>query len=435
MRRYICLLLMSILLVGCGKDSKNEVKKVKLETLVKKEINDSNTYRGRVFSNDRVQLMANSGGVVKEVYFKSGDEVKVGDILFTYEPSVIKENKIALSAKELEVDILETNLKNYSLEKKETALKNKELEEKSLEFKVKKLKSRIEITKNEVESAKRLVKLYEEFLKEQSISVFELEEKKNQLLAKEDELDGYYTEYELSKQAYDNMMLTKGQAEKELDYSEEKLKGQYESLKKELEIQKRALDDSIHGYRAPKDGILNDFLITPREKIESLQNLGYLISGDKLIANFKIPVYQSSKFKIGQRVNIKFTDMNGSYVLQGKISRVSNLVTESNSRLEVNVEVEIIDQDVKGLKPGYDVLIEVLTQDRNEYLLVKRFSVLNENGEKYLYVVKDGKAIKTKIQTGIQSDEDYEVLNLPVGTKVILNPFVVKDGDRIEEIK
>ena len=99
------------------------------------------------------------------------------------------------------------------------------MEEKSLEFKLKKLKSKIEITKSEIVNAKRGVKLYEEFLKEQSISIFELEEKRNQLLAKESELESYYMDYELSKQQYENMKLTEGQLEKELDYTEEKLKG------------------------------------------------------------------------------------------------------------------------------------------------------------------------------------------------------------------
>ncbi|WP_300621975.1 HlyD family efflux transporter periplasmic adaptor subunit [uncultured Fusobacterium sp.] len=434
MRRYVLLLLLSSILIGCGNDKKNEIKKVKIDVIEKKEINDSTSHRGRVFSNEKIQLTAHSAGIVQEVFFKSGDEVKEGDVLFTYEPSIIKQNEIKLSEKRIELDILETNLNNYSLEKKKGSLKNRELEEKSLEFKLKKLKSKIEITKSEIVNAKRGVKLYEEFLKEQSISIFELEEKRNQLLAKESELESYYMDYELSKQQYENMKLTEGQLEKELDYTEEKLKGQYEKLKKELAIYEQALDESINGYRAPKDGILNNFIVSPNEKLKNLQILGNILSSDKLIVNFRVPIYRSSQIKIDQKVIIKFTDLTGTNLFQGKIARVSNLVTEATSELEVNVEVEILDTDLKNLKPGYDVRVEVITSHNDEYLLVKRFSVIDENGEKYIYVAQDGKAVKTKIEVGIQSEGEYEVLNLPEGTKVILNPFVVENGDSIKEI-
>lgn len=381
MRRYVLLLLLSSILIGCGNDKKNEIKKVKIDVIEKKEINDSTSHRGRVFSNEKIQLTAHSAGIVQEVFFKSGDEVKEGDVLFTYEPSIIKQNEIKLSEKRIELDILETNLNNYSLEKKKGSLKNRELEEKSLEFKLKKLKSKIEITKSEIVNAKRGVKLYEEFLKEQSISIFELEEKRNQLLAKESELESYYMDYELSKQQYENMKLTEGQLEKELDYTEEKLKGQYEKLKKELAIYEQALDESINGYRAPKDGILNNFIVSPNEKLKNLQILGNILSSDKLIVNFRVPIYHSSQIKIDQKVIIKFTDLTGTNLFQGKIARVSNLVTEATSELEVNVEVEILDTDLKNLKPGYDVRVEVITSHNDEYLLVKRFSVIDENGE------------------------------------------------------
>ena len=162
--------------------------------------------------------------------------------------------------------------------------------------------------------------------------------------------------------------------------------------------------------------------------------MGNILSSDKLIVNFRVPIYRSSQIKIDQKVIIKFTDLTGTNLFQGKIARVSNLVTEATSELEVNVEVEILDTDLKNLKPGYDVRVEVITSHNDEYLLVKRFSVIDENGEKYIYVAQDGKAVKTKIEVGIQSEGEYEVLNLPEGTKVILNPFVVEDGDSIKEI-
>ena len=63
--------------------------------------------------------------------------------------------------------------------------------------------------------------------------------------------------------------------------------------------------------------------------------------------------------------------------------------------------------------------------------LINSFSVIEENGEHYVYINENGKAKKQKIKVGARTANSYEVLDLPVGTEVIVNPFKVRNGEKV----
>ncbi|MGL4628107.1 MAG: efflux RND transporter periplasmic adaptor subunit [Cetobacterium sp.] len=434
MKKNILLLLLVGLLLGCG-EKKATLKKVKTARIERKNIEDTSLYSGRVFPGDKTQLIAYSNGIAEEVFFKAGDEVKEGDILFKYRSTGIKENEIKLAEVKLELDMVQSELANYEVEKKETGIKNRELEIKALEYEVQKGRDILPILRSEIQSATKVVAMYREFLKEESVSIFELEQKRTELLNKEAQYTSAKMKLELDEQKYNILVLTKDGVEKEIQYKEERLKSKYEALKKDVEIYERALLESREGVRAIKDGILTSFNIQIDERVERLQNIGVLASGDNLVVSIRVPVYGASKIKAGQKVNVKFGDFTGISHYKGEVSRVSNFATESGSKLGIDVEIEILEGDLTLLKPGYRVEVQVLSSEMKEYLLVKRFSVIEENGKKYIYTIEDGKAVKKEIIVGVQGETDYEVLNLNEGTKIILNPFVINDGDVVEEIE
>ncbi|MGL4944880.1 MAG: efflux RND transporter periplasmic adaptor subunit [Fusobacteriaceae bacterium] len=432
MKKYILILLVSFL-TGCGGE-KIETKKVKVAVIERKGIESGSLYSGKVFPGDKTQLLSSSAGIADEVFVKEGDEVKEGEVLFTYKSNAITENEIKLSAAKLELEMLESELENYDVQKKETGIRNRELEIKALEYELRKSTDQLPILKSSIASSKKIVEMYREFLKEESVSVFELEEKRTMLLSKEAEYESLKMKKELDEQKYRMLTMTKDQVEKDLLYKEEKLKSKYETLKKESVIYEKALLEAREGVKAQKSGILTKFSVFQDEKLERLQSIGVLSSGENLVVNIRVPVYQASKIKVGQSVNVKFADFSGTERYSGVVSRVSNFATETGSRLGIDAEIDLKGEIIKNLKPGYMVEVEVLNSQKEEYLLVKKFSVIEERGKKFVYILEDNRAVKKEIEVGAEGDSDYEILNMAEGTKVILNPFVVKDGDTVEEI-
>lgn len=430
--KKVILIFITCIITSCNND-RTEEKKVKVAPVMRKFIENSSSYSGRIFPRDRVQLISFSSGIVDEVFFKEGDEVKKDDILFTYNQNVIIENEIKLTEGRLELEILEGELRNYDVQKRESGLKSRELEKKSLEYELKKTKDQLPIVSEAIKSAKKIVRMYEEFLREESVSIFELEQKRIDLVTKEAQYEDLKMKLELDEQKYKLLLLTRADMENDFSYNEEKLKSKYEALKKNVENLERALLESRYGFKSTESGILTKFTVQKQEKLERLQNIGILASGENLVVNIKVPVYQASRVKSGQKSIIKFSDSNGLTKYEGEVLRVSNFATESSNRLGVDVEIAVLDKGMTQLKPGYRVDVDIMNSEEKDYLLVKKFSVIEENSKNYIYIVENSRAVKKELQIGIESDSDYEVLNILEGTKIILNPFVVKDGDLIRE--
>lgn len=53
----------------------------------------------------------------------------------------------------------------------------------------------------------------------------------------------------------------------------------------------------------------------------------------------------------------------------------------------------------------------------------------------YIYIVEQGKVKKIELKIGARSKSYNEVLNLPAGTKFIVNPFKVEEGEKVKVVR
>ena len=49
----------------------------------------------------------------------------------------------------------------------------------------------------------------------------------------------------------------------------------------------------------------------------------------------------------------------------------------------------------------------------------------------YIYIAEDGRAKKIEVKLGKKVKHQYEILDLPIGTKLIGDPYNVKNGQKI----
>ena len=68
-------------------------------------------------------------------------------------------------------------------------------------------------------------------------------------------------------------------------------------------------------------------------------------------------------------------------------------------------------------------------------LMVNSFSVVEDSGEYFVYINDNGRAQKQKVKVGLRDSNGYEVLDLPAGTEIIVNPFKVRNGEKIKVVK
>mgnify|MGYP006992519816 FL=1 len=111
--------------------------------------------------------------------------------------------------------------------------------------------------------------------------------------------------------------------------------------------------------------------------------------------------------------------------------------TIDRAKATVMVKIGFVDRDER-LLPDMSAKVaflerEVAPADRKPVIAVPRQAVVERDGAKVVFVLKDGRAIRTTIETGRALGDLVEVSGVPVGEKVVLKPLdKLADGTRIK---
>lgn len=121
---------------------------------------------------------------------------------------------------------------------------------------------------------------------------------------------------------------------------------------------------------------------------------------------------------------------SGDTRLPGRVTKI--LPTVQNGI--VTFEVALDENDHAVLRPNLRVDVHAVTEQRTDTLSVKRGPVLNVNGHDCVFVIRDGKAIRTPIVIGISNFEEYEITEgLSEGDEVIISDM--SDYFKAKEVK
>ena len=147
-----------------------------------------------------------------------------------------------------------------------------------------------------------------------------------------------------------------------------------------------------------------------------------------------MPKYQATRVTPKQNAIIRTTSSEGDLTYKGVVSRVSSVARESvlGGKKDKVIEVEVRVAEENNLKPGFITDVEISSDSKRSVATVSSFSVIEEGDKNFVYVVEDGRVRKTEVKIGAKTSTDYEVLNLPIGTEVVINPFKVNSGERVK---
>ncbi len=137
------------------------------------------------------------------------------------------------------------------------------------------------------------------------------------------------------------------------------------------------------------------------------------------------------KVKIDQPCEIQLDALPGER-FRGSVTRT--VPTVDRAKATVNVKVRFIDKDARILpemsaKVAF-LLKETLEADRAPRTVVAPTAIVDRGGKKVVYVVRDGKAVETAIETGTAYGEVLEVKQgVKPGDKVVIKPSdKLRDG-------
>lgn len=192
----------------------------------------------------------------------------------------------------------------------------------------------------------------------------------------------------------------------------------------ELEI-KSTIDGIVLTAKTPKASSIEGAMAEPIVhigKLEALQATGLLSEYDTL------------KVSVGQKVTVK-SDAVPDQKWDGEIGNIALLPQQNQTggqtgsqAVQYPVSVKITG-DLKMLKPGFQVIMEIET-DKKVAKVVPLDALYDEGDQPFVYIVKDGKAEKKEVQTGITSGSKIEILE-GISNKdqiIIDGPDSIKNG-------
>lgn len=195
-----------------------------------------------------------------------------------------------------------------------------------------------------------------------------------------------------------------------------------------LDLAKTRLDK--HVLRAPFDGVagvrtvsLGAFVAvgTPIVNIEKI---------DRVKVDFRVPETYLRAISVGQKIDVQLDAVPGR-TFEGTIYAINPQVDVNGRALQVRARIE---NPEKLLRPGLFARIVIKDVSEREAIVVPESAVLPRGGAAFVFLVKDGKAVETRVRLGQRERAQVEILDgLAIGdTVVTAGQHKLRDGTPVE---
>lgn len=422
-KKYIYMLvLVFVLLVGCGaKDNKDAAKiveekaiSVKIQEVKTGYISKDYKYSSTFLPEEKVMVIPEVQGEVKEVYFDIGDEVKKDDVLFKISKEDINKQIENLDNQLKSVD-LTIDLQKTALESSKGSQYNQQLNQVEQQYKMS------EIAYNDAKTnLEDMTKLYEKgAITKQQYDQVNLGLNKAKISR------------DSAKKAYDlfiNELSKESINVSENQYNQAVVKK--EQLLLGYNTAKETLDDTE--VKAPIDGLISQRNVEPNQFISGQSVPFIIVNMDNLIVEIGVSEKLVRKIEVADKVKIKIADEG---ILEGEITAISPAADERT--MSYLTKIKVTNKDYK-IKPGMflDVIFE--TDKIKDALLIPIEAVINYEDENYVFVLnEENKAQKVLVTLGINNGKDIQILSgLKKEDKVIVEgQNFVEDDSKIKIVE
>ncbi len=403
-----------MLLAGCGSSGNTEQEAVSSvlvdaqaagrDTLVL-----SNEFVGTISPQESVYIIPMAQGKVTETFFEVGDEVQAGDVLFKIDDSGAKlqleQAKLSYANAKSQADSAlttkqeSTNIQlNTSVSQAETAYVNAQVAWKN--------------AGDALDAAESAVSKLEKQLKElkkAAASEEEIAAVKKQLSAARDAESKAEMAYNVAKTAYNAATTAYESAQASRDLTQGAvLEDTKEQLGTSLQLAQVAVDSaelalSYYSVTTPITGRVIAKNVTVNGMATSASP-AYTIAGeDTMVVTFQVSESIMNTLAKGQKITV---ERNG-VTFDGAITEVGNAVNPQTGLFQIKAAVEA---NGEALPSGVSVSISSDTYTAQNEIIIPYDAVYFENEGAYVYIAKDGHAVKTYVTVGIFDDTRIQII-------------------------
>jgi HlyD family secretion protein len=173
---------------------------------------------------------------------------------------------------------------------------------------------------------------------------------------------------------------------------------------------------------APFSGVVTRVEVKPGDQVTPGSPAFRIDDLSSLLLEVKASEIDINRIQVGQRVTIKL-DAVPDKEYTGEVVEVPGVGDEVNNVVSFAVKVEIKDAD-SHIRPEMTASAVIVLAELKDVLLVPSQAVRYVDGQRLIYVLRNGQPEQVNVRLGASSAEDVQVLegDLQPGELVVLNP-------------
>lgn len=168
---------------------------------------------------------------------------------------------------------------------------------------------------------------------------------------------------------------------------------------------------------APIEGKVVEIKVVRGAMVDAATPILTIIDPRCLWVDAEIYEKDIAKIRVGQRVEVRVPALSGQ-TFQGQVSYIGDVVNPDTRTITVRTEVA---NDGQLLKPGMFADVEIVLDEGQQVLVVPSAAVLEEGGQKIVFVRQQGNFVRRQIATGAVYRNCHQVLSgLKPGEEVVV---------------
>lgn len=184
---------------------------------------------------------------------------------------------------------------------------------------------------------------------------------------------------------------------------------------------------------APISGSIISSPVKTGQKVSMSSVITKIGDIDNLQISAKVPERYVADLEIGQKAEITLQAYEGD-VFAAKVVRISPVVDAATRTKEIILN---FDKNYEKVNAGMFAKIKLYTNDYSGYPAVPQDSLVNNNDNYYMYVVKDDDTVeKRQVKLGQNVDGYYQILDgvFAGETVVVEGMLTLTDGSKIRDV-
>jgi HlyD family secretion protein len=151
----------------------------------------------------------------------------------------------------------------------------------------------------------------------------------------------------------------------------------------------------------------------------------------ELFVEVEISEVDINRITVGQKADLTFDAIIGE-TFTGKVIEVSSVGNDNGSGVDFLVTLQIIDP-IAQVRPGMTAAVNIIVSEIKDVLSVPNRAVRLKEGQRIVYILKDGEIQEVEVEFGSSSDIYSEIVagDIEEGDLIVLNPpmeFVTDGG-------